>query len=715
MFDNLIRRYVSNAMNGDNNTSFAMAGIKLEQSNITPSLNLEELIKEMTLEEKIDMLGGKDNLAIKGLPRLNIPDVWCTDASAGTRCYGRATAFPVPLALTATWSRDLQRKTGEAIAEECRAKGVSVLLGPGVNIYRVPTNGRNFEYMGEDPYLASELAVPYIKGVQSRGVITTIKHFACNNSDYDRHRMNSEVDRRTLEEIYFPAFKAAVQKADSKSVMCAYNPVNGVYASENRELLTDILRDEWGFKGFVISDWTCVYNSQGPVDAGLDLEMPFGKYMNAKKLLPLLKKGKITEKQIDDKIRNIMGAFFDMGIYSRPLLDDSYDPYSDEHSRISLDGAREAIVLLKNSNNILPLDPLKKQKIVVIGFNAEETTTCGGGSCCIKSYDKVNILDGLRDICSENCDIQFIRTNKLKPRLTKSDRKEIESADVVLLSVGFTHIEESECYDRSWELPFNQNSLIEDVAELNSNTVVILTAGGGVETESWLNKIPALLHTFYLGENAGTAISEVLFGKVNPSGKLPFTMGKKWDDFASNSYYVIDPGKISPIRILGPQGSNLLRKPWTVKYGEKLMVGYRHFDTNNIEPQFPFGYGGSYTEFNFSDIKLSSDTIGKGESIEIRVTVSNAGNFDGAEVVQLYIRDEESELPRPDKELKGFEKVFLKKGESKEVVFSINEEHLSYYNDKKNSWITEPGNFTILIGNSSRNILSELSIKFISS
>jgi len=699
-------------MNGENDTSFAMAGKKIADSSIFPEFSeplaikdkVESLLNKMTINEKIDMLGGKENLAVKGLPRLSIPDVWCTDASAGVRCFGRSTAFPVPLAMAATWSRDLQRKTGEAIGEECRAKGVSVLLGPGVNIYRVPTNGRNFEYLGEDPYLASEMVVPYIEGVQSRGVITTVKHFACNNSDYDRHRMNSEVDERTLREIYFPAFKAAVQKGESKSVMCAYNPVNEVYASENKYLLTDILREQWGFEGFVISDWTCVYSSQGPVNAGLDLEMPYGKYMNAKKLLPLLKKGRISEEQINQKIRNLMKAFFEIGAYDRPVKDSLYKDYSDEHSAISLEGAREAIVLLKNENNILPINRDYIKRIVLIGFNGENTTSCGGGSCCVKSYDKVGILQGIRDLAGNEIKVDYIETDKLNPKMKPADMDLISNGDIVLFSAGFTQIEESECYDRDWELPFGQSALINKISSINSNTVVLLTAGGGVETESWIGNIKGLLHTFYLGENGGTAIGEVLFGDVNPSGKLPFTMAKKWDDFASTKHYVKNPGKISVMRIVGPQGSKMLRKPWTVSYREKLMVGYRHFDTAEIEPQFPFGFGLSYSRFECSDFNLSTNEISRGDSITLSLKVTNRGDRAGSEVVQLYINDCESSLLRPQKELKGFEKLYLEQGESKSMVFTIEEEHLQFFDDRIGQWIVESGEFSLSLGYSSRDI-----------
>ncbi len=711
MLDQFIRQKVSDQMNAEQQSSFAMSGYKVEDTNIVPdvdqNLPLEDkvnsILSQMTLEEKIAMLGGEDNLAIRGNARLKLPKVWCSDASAGARCMGRATAFPVPIAMTATWNRELINKSGSTIAEECRAKGVSVLLAPGVNIYRVPTNGRNFEYMGEDPFLAAELVVPYIRGVQEKGVITTVKHFACNNSDYDRHRMNSEVDERTLHEIYLPAFKAAVQKGDSKSVMCAYNPVNGTYASENKYLLNDVLRDTWGFKGFVISDWTCVYSTDGPLKAGLDLEMPYGRWLSEKKIKKQLKKGKLSEADIDRAIGNLLRVFFEMGVYSRPAIDRSYDEYSRAHSDVSLEAAREAIVLLKNESQTLPLAKGEIKRIAVLGFNARNTTTCGGGSCNIKSYDKVNILDAIKAEAGQEIQVSFIEDK----RGAIQDSSAVAAADVVIVCAGYSDVEETECFDRSWGLPFGQDQLIRDAARLNPNTVVVLSAGAGVETEPWLKDIPALMHSFYLGENAGTAVADVLFGHVNPSGKLPFTMAKKWFDFEANKYYVKKPDKISLGRILGPQSINGIRKIWSVKYEEKLNVGYRHFDTNNVEPQFPFGFGLSYTSFKISELRLSASSMGQNDELKVSVNIKNSGELNGQEVVQLYIQDLESSLPRPLKELKGFEKVKLAPGESKEVEFSISREHLSFYDDKLHRWIAEPGKFKILVGNSSRNICCE--------
>ncbi|MBU3917998.1 glycoside hydrolase family 3 C-terminal domain-containing protein [bacterium] len=718
MFDRTLKQKVQNRINADDNSSFAMTGHSLEDSHIVPDLDhtlpaeekAEIILQQMTLGEKIEMLGGVDNLAIKGNKRLKLPKVWCSDASAGVRCFKRATAFPVPVATTASWNRKLVYQVGETIGKECRAKGVSILLGPGVNIYRVPTCGRNFEYMGEDPHLASELVVPYIRGVQSLGVITTVKHFACNNSDYDRHRMNSVVDERTMREIYLPAFKAAVQKGDTKSVMSAYNPVNGTYASENHELLTKILREDWGFNGFVISDWISVYSTEGPLKAGLDLEMPTGNYLNLKNIKKLIGEGKLKKSDIDRPVRNLLTTLFEMGIYNRPLKDNRYPEFCEKHSLLALEAARESIVLLKNENGLLPLDQKTIKKIAVVGTMAKNTTTCGGGSCCVQCCDKISILEGIEEHVTNDVEVEYIEAPENK--LTDKDKAILQTADVVIVAVGFTALDESECYDKSWELPDHQDRLIKDVADINANTIVTLTTGTGVETNSWLSSVPAMLHCFFLGDKGGSAIADVLFGKVNPSGKLPFTMAKKWEDFEAVKYYVKKPDKISALRILGPQGKPGFRKIRDMKYGEKLMVGYRHFDTNHVIPQFPFGFGLSYTTFSISELTLSSKCLSRsflveGGTLSVKFKVSNTGNVSGSEVVQLYINDTESSLKRPIKELKGFEKVKLDPGQTKKVEIKLGIDAFSFYNDRKQGWVAEPGLFILLVGNSSRNIVQD--------
>ncbi|UYP44824.1 Beta-hexosaminidase [Candidatus Lokiarchaeum ossiferum] len=713
MFGRLIRKKISSMMHSESDTSFALSGKTIQDPDINPeidkNLTTEEnvcmLLKQMTLEEKVNMLGGEESMAISGVPRLKIPRVWCSDATAGVRCFGKATTFPTPIAMAATWNRELMQNIGRSIAEECRAKGVSVLLAPGINLYRVPTCGRNFEYMGEDPFLISELVVPYIRGVQDKGVITTVKHFACNNSDYDRHRMNSQVDERALHELYLPGFKAAITKAKSYSIMCSYNPINGVYASENEKLLTDILRKEWKFNGFVISDWTCVYNTKEPILAGLDVEMPKGDYLNMQKIQPLLDSGDIKEEDIDRHVKNILRVFIETGIYSRSIKDSRYEEFNSDHSDVALKTAQEAIILLKNENSILPLSKSKIKKLVVLGKNALRTTTSGGGSCYFRTDETINIFDGLKQYIGE--EIQIVPLTLSKTKISLDDESILRDADAIIYCTGFTEVEESECWDRSWKLTDSENTTITNISQINQKMVVVITAGAGLETESWIHQVPAVLHSLYLGQNVGKAICQVLFGEVNPSGKLPFTMAKKWEDFESTKNYVKKPEKVNFLRIWGPQGKKGVRKIWTANYKEGLMVGYRHFDTNQVKPQFPFGFGLSYTSFEMSNLQLSKKQINPNESISVSLDIKNIGEVSGAETVQLYIQDMESTFFRPLKELKGFEKIFLAPDELKVIHFEITEDLLQFYDDKSRNWKSELGLFKLLIGNSSQNIILE--------
>lgn len=713
MFGRLIRKKISNMMHSESDTSFAQSGKTIQDPDITPEIdknltteeNICKLLEQMSLEEKVNMLGGEESMAISGVPRLKIPRVWCSDATAGVRCFGKATTFPTPIAMAATWNRELMENIGSSIAEECRAKGVSVLLAPGINLYRVPTCGRNFEYMGEDPFLISELVVPYIKGVQDKGVITTVKHFACNNSDYDRHRMNSQVDERTLRELYLPGFKAAITKAKSHSIMCSYNPINGVYASENGKLLEDILRKEWKFEGFVISDWTCVYNTKEPLLAGLDVEMPKGDYLNLKKIQPLIDSGEINEDNIDCHVKNILRVFIETGVYTRTVKDPRYEEFNSDHFKIALKTAQEAIILLKNHNSFLPLSKSNIKKLVVMGKNALRTTTSGGGSCYFRTDETINIYDGLKQY--NGSDIQIIPLTQSKGKISVDDENILRDADAIIFCAGYTEVEESECWDRPWKLTDSENVIITKLSKINQKIVVVITAGAGLETESWIHHVPAVLHSLYLGQNVGKAICQVLFGEVNPSGKLPFTMAKKWEDFESTKNYVRKPEKVNLLRIWGPQGKKGVRKIWTADYKEGLMVGYRHFDTNQVTPQFPFGFGLSYTSFELSNLQLSQKRLNPKQSITVSLDVKNIGNVSGAETVQLYIHDVESTFFRPSKELKGFEKVFLAPNELKKINFEITEELLQFYDDKSGNWTSELGLFKLLIGNSSRNIILE--------
>lgn len=709
MLEELQKKKLSNIINGEsigNDTSDAMHKETVEDADFmgwedsgqTVEERVETLISAMTLEEKVRMLGGYKALGIHGIPRLGLPSIWCSDATAGLRCFPDGTAFPSGVAMAAAWNSDMIERLGAAIGEEFRAKGISILLGPGINIYRVPTCGRNFEYMGEDPHLAGKTAAAYIRGAQASGVITTIKHFACNNSDYDRHKTDSVVDERTLREIYLPAFKMAVQEGGSKGLMTSYNPINGTYASENRRLITDILRGEWGFNGFVLSDWNSLYATTEPIKNGLDLEMPNGKWLNMDTIQPLLESGEVEEGNLDKMIRNLLGTLHKFGVYDRPQVDTTAKFYCPEHLALAEQTALESVVLLKNDKNLLPLTPDKMKNIVVMGRTAQDTPTGGGGSSYVLTENNIDILSAMG---MHGTDFHLEHVPFRNHRLTAGEKKQIAAADAVVLCVGFLPYEESECFDRTWKLSKKQDVLIRKVSALNPNTVVVLSAGGGVETESWIHNVPAVLHSFYLGETAGTAITKIIFGKTNPSGKLPFTMAKQWDDFASTANYVDDPGAFTFVRVGLGQGNPEKRKVWKMQYKEGLNIGYRHFDSAKIEPQFAFGHGLSYTEFEIS----SASSVNTEDAItEITCTLTNTGNLPGAEVVQLYIHDVESSLYRPEKELKGYQKVFLQAGESQQITFTIKEHDLQYFDPQENGWIAESGEFEARIGTSSRSI-----------
>lgn len=677
--------------------------LKLEiDSHLPIKEKVKQILSKMSFDEKIDLITGEKMFAISPIERLGLSRVWCSDASSGIRSFGRSTSFPALVALTASWNRELLNEVGQIIAEECRAKGISVLLGPGVNIYRVPTNGRNFEYMGEDPHLASQLVVPYIKGAQDRGVITTVKHFVANNSEYDRHRMNSIIDERTLNEIYFPAFKAAVQEGKSKGIMCAYNLLNGIHCSEHKKLLTDVLRERWGFNGFVISDWNCLYSTEGPMKAGLDLEMPKPKYYSKKKVEQALVAGDITLEAVNEKVKNILRSLFEIGAYERPVKDKDALEFGEYHDEVALKAARESIVLLKNQNNLLPIDPKSNKKIVILGRNATSTPTTGGGSCYVKPYKTRNIYQAIK--CTQsNHTINLIKQKKGK--ISNNSKQLVGKADYVILCVGFTNEEDSECWDRPWKMTNNQNELIQQVSSLNENTIVILSAGGGIETESWVHKIPALIHSFYLGQSVGDAIADVIFGKTNPSAKLPFTMAKKWEDISSTKFYVEKPQTTSFNKIRQRTKEKFrFYSSITLEYKEGIMVGYRHFDTANIEPQFPFGHGLSYTKFDYIDLKLNKKSLSRGDTLKMDITLKNTGPRRGKEVIQVYVKDIKSSVVRPEKELRGFAKIDLKPDEERKINIEIPINNFAFYDVETKEWVVEEGEFDLQVGSSSRDI-----------
>ncbi|RKX86443.1 MAG: beta-glucosidase [Spirochaetes bacterium] len=679
----------------------------------TPGERAEEVLSSMSLEEKLGFVTGYKSLAIRALPRQGLPSVWMSDASSGPRSFGAATAFPSSIAMAASWNHEIATLAADHIAESARAKGISILLGPGVNIARIPTCGRNFEYFGEDPFLAGTLAAAYVKACTRRGVICTVKHLAVNNSEYDRHKVSSDLSERTLREIYLPAFEMAVKEGKTRGIMSSYNPVNGVWASENRKLLTQILRDEWGFDGFVVSDWNSLYSTVGPMKAGLDIEMPAAKWLTPEKV-------KDGEDDLDRMAGNILRTLFAAGIYDRPVKDSQAREFHTDHNDAALKAAREGIVLLKNEGGTLPLPQGDGITIALCGPLAVESSTLGGGSCHIaRTTGTVSLFEGLKAAASGNADADTVAVKIVYVQSLNNpgSRKILREADAVVIACGFNYQTESELYDRPWRLPPSQRRLIHRVSRLNSRCAVILTAGGGVETESWIDEVPALLHGMYLGQTVGRATAEILFGIVNPSGKLPFTMARHWKDIPSVKNYPKRYWTTNARRIALGQGNPSLRKIRHWQYEEGLMVGYRHFDTAGVEPAFPFGFGLSYTSFAIEVLRLSAKTIVPEDSLDVIVKVENTGKRAGSEVVQVYVADTESRLPRPKKELKGFAKVELEPGEAVETTIRLNPRAFCYWDseaggtDSPGAWVAEPGEFRILVGRNSGLIESENKVR----
>ncbi|MCR4406274.1 MAG: glycoside hydrolase family 3 C-terminal domain-containing protein [Anaerolineae bacterium] len=801
---------------------------------------IAELLSQMTIEEKVMLLAGSAMWYTTPVPRLGIPAIKVTDgpngARGGERFAGGLTSacFPVSIALAATWNTDLVERVGQALGEEARSKGAHILLAPTVNIHRSPLNGRNFECFSEDPYLSARIAVAYIKGVQSQNVGTAVKHYVCNDSEFQRTTISSEVRERALREIYLPPFKAAVQEAHTWSVMASYNKVNGTYASENPYLLTDILSNEWGFEGLVMSDWFGTKSTAAAVKAGLDLEMPGPPVWRGEKLLQAFRAGEVDEATIDRSVRRLLRIIAKSGAFENPEDRPEQAVDKPEHRALTRQAAAEGMVLLKNDGNILPLDTEKIKSLAIIGPNARIARIMGGGSSHVNPHYAVTPFDGIVSKVGEAVKIGFeigCTNHKLLPlinpawltpsggpagkgftleffnspdcsgkpvkttvvetseqtwfgeiapevnaaqfsarltgrftapetgrytfglssagpsRLFIDDQEVIDrwtssadsgpaeltsaldmvagqscelkveyskpstvplasirlgclppipenamdraialaaASDVALVFVGLSDEWESEGFDRpDMELVGDQVALIEKVAAANKNTIVVLNTGSPI-TMNWLDKVAAVVQAWYPGQECGNAIADVLFGDVNPSGRLPQTFPKRLED---NPAYINYPGENGK-----------------VYYGEGIFVGYRYYDRKKIEPLFPFGYGLSYTTFAYSHLRLSASEIDADEELQVSVEVQNTGARAGQEVVQLYVRDVEASLIRPEKELKGFAKVFLAPGETKTVTLTLNRESLAYYDDLARQWVAEAGEFEVLVGSSSRDI-----------
>lgn len=772
-----------------------------------------EIVSKMTLEEKIDYMGGDtDGFTIRAIPRLGLPAVKMADGPQGMRNGVHSTYYPCGVLSAASWNRDLVRNVGRGIGADCRSYGVGIILAPGVNIYRAPMCGRNFEYFGEDPYLASETALEYVLGVQEMGTIATIKHFAANNQEWDRLTVSSDVDERTMEEIYFPTFRKAITKGGVGAVMCSYNLLNGVYTAENEWLLRTKLRDEWGFKGILMSDWGATVSAFNSCMNGLDLEMPDARFMNRKNLMPLVESGVLPESVIDEHVVNIMRTLISFGLLDKPLEATHEDGVElPESRRAALEMAREGIVLLKNDGNVLPL----RGSVAVIGPNADRVVK-GGGSGEVHPLNAITLWGGLKaaskkahliaedvwlrdlsldykaeyfanrnlegtpavtrqesgldhewgeaapaegvpadgfsarwsttftldadsevlieatgddgyrvmldgdEICADWTDhAASTRTRLLslkggksyriameyydnardavaklhvKVHNTGSLRAALQKYDNIVVSLGFDKSTESEGFDRTFAIDPMQINLLNEAIATGKNVIVVINSGGGVEMASWIDKVKAVVMAWYPGEEGGTALAEILTGKISPSGKLPMTIEKRIEDNPSIANYY----------------ENQETKKRVI-YGEGIFCGYRGYDRNGVEPLFPFGFGLSYTTFAYSNISV--EKTGDFEAL-VSFDVTNTGKRDAAEVAQVYVSDTECSIVRPVKELKGYDKVMLKRGETKRISIKLSRDAFSFYDVKQHRFTAEPGEFVIHAGPSSATLPLSATVKF---
>ena len=822
-------------------TAFAAAQAPVPDSSEIEA-KAHDMLSKLTLDEKIKLLGGVDAMYTPGDPAINLPKLKMSDASVGVRVWGPAPAYAGGVALAATWDRNFARQLGESLGRDARARGVNILLGPGVNIARSPISGRNFEYLSEDPYLNAEMVVPYIQGLQSQGVIATVKHYALNNSEFDRHNTDVQVDERTMREIYLPAFEAAVTRGHADAVMNSYNLVNGAHATQNEFLNLKVLKGEWGFKSILMSDWVATYDGVAAANNGLDLEMPFAAYMNERTLMPAVKDGQLKEATIDDKVLRLLRTELRYGFSERPQFDpaDAFD--SVKSDEVALQGARESITLLKNDGNLLPLDAAKVKTIAVIGPNAWPALVGGGGSSLTTPFNSVSTVEGITKLLGSKVAVLYagglpnlpdlfgrthwdgsVKVEKYGNRefsgkaetsnapevngwnysqwgpqgdprsvryaavfkadkagkylllaaangndvyhvlvdgktmiaqddhegesplnaeldlaagqsvqvdaeylphaaglgfgmgivsvenLISADAKAMAAkADAVVVCVGFSPTTEQEGSDRTFDLPWGQNELVDAMTAANPHTVVVLTGGGAMSVTRWVDKIPALLDSWYPGQEGGTAIAEVLFGKHNPEGKLPVSWNRAWEDDPTAKWYYGDPSKDTTMQSTwgsfdpSVPGAIKALKIRHVTYGEKLMVGYRYWTTTGKHPLYPFGYGLSYTSFHFDKLKAPSKA-NSGSTVEVSFDITNTGKVTGAEVAEVYVSDPSAKADRPERELKGFEKVSLDPGETKHVTVSLDARAFSYWNQAAQKWTIDPGKFVVRVGDSSEN------------
>jgi beta-glucosidase len=797
----------------------------------TPAVEarVDALLKQLSLEEKVDLIGGVLDFYIREIKHIGLPALKMADGPFGVRNYGPSTTFG-GIGLAATWDPELVGRMGAVIGQDARARGVHFMLGPGVNISRAPLCGRNFEYFGEDPFLASRTAVGYITGMQSQGVSATIKHFMGNNQEFLRHDGDSIIDERTMHEIYLPTFEAAVKEAHVGAIMDSYNLINGQHATQNGSLNNLIAKKEWGFDGIVMSDWDATYDGVAAANGGLDLEMPSPKFMNRTTLLPAVKEGSVSEATIDDKVRRILRTAIRFGWLDREQADLSVSLYDEKGQRVALEAARSGMVLLKNDGNLLPLDRAKIKSIAVIGPDAYPAPVVGGGSAGVRPFHGVSYLEGLAGYLGGSATVYYDRgLPSLKelaqatsfsvdaagnepginldafnnpdlsgpPAIHRVDRhidadhslgngvnqnyvsarwsgyfipgnpgehtlfvqeagegfgyrvyvddklviddwelararvsqmrlplaagahkirfeysvhfhwggssvrlgiirpeavvnaaaKALASkADAVVLAVGFDSESESEGADRTFQLPPAQDELINQVVGANKNTIVVVTSGGAVDMNRWLGHVPALFESWYAGQEQGTALAQLLFGEYSPSGKLPVTFERSWEENPAHDNYYPKSGEKR------------------IEYKEGVFLGYRYFDKAPVKPQFPFGYGLSYTTFAYKNLSITPASAAGEQVIDVSFEVTNTGHRAGAEVAEVYVGEPNASVPRPVKELKGFIKVQLNAGETQRVSVTLDRRAFAYYNIKNHDWTVDAGDFNVYVGSSSAQI-----------
>lgn len=696
---------------------------------------IEKLIKKMTLEEKVGLLHGNSKFYVAGVERLGIPEWSLSDGPHGVRAEinrhdwayagwtnDSASYFPTGTAFAAAWNPELAYRRGEVLGEEARWRKKDVLLGPGVNIIRSPLCGRNFEYMSEDPYMNSVLAVAYIKGLQSRDVACSVKHFAVNNQETNRTTVDVECSERALREIYLPAFKAAVQEGGALTVMAAYNKFRGEFCAENNYLVRKILRNEWGFDGVYVTDWGAAHSTVPSMEAGLDLEMgtlidKYEDWYYANPLIEAVKSGKIPMSLVDEKVGDVLRVMIKTNVLDPKKRFGPGSMNTKEHQQATYDAAAEAIVLLKNQNNLLPLDFSSIKSLAVIGDNATRKHSNGGLSSEIKAVYEVTPLEALRAKWGDKVDIRFAQgyeklstfvegsnngqsSGTFSSKTQESDallKEAVEVArtsDVALLVCGLNHDYDTESFDRlNMDIPYGQVELIQEVVKANPRTIVVMIAGSPLNMAAVDICSPAIVWAWFNGMEGGNALVDVLSGKVNPSGKMPFTTPVSLDQ--------------SPAHALG----NFPGRDLKVNYEEDILVGYRWFDTKGLPVVYPFGYGLSYTTFDYSNLNTDKETYDQADTIQATFTLTNTGDREGAEVAQLYVSDPVCSVMRPVKELKGFKKVFLKPGESRRITLDIPVSSLAFYSEAQSQFVVEPGEFILQLGASASDIKQKISVE----